>query len=179
MDVSDRFPYEAIDRLYPDAGPPPPRRDHHVSAVTLVSSSKKSGLARLFARLRPIDLVLYQALVDRLAPDIEAALPARDVVFAYRQSTGNEDDAFAGTPGRAAYAKQMQNILDFGYSDNFAITADIAGYFMHVDVSELERLLLSLSSQSDVVRDLGDGNDGLNWPHRDGLNWPHLRPIVA
>jgi hypothetical protein len=29
------------------------------------------------------------------------------------------------------------------------------------------------------VKDLPNGNDGLNWPHCDGFNWPHLRPIVV
>lgn len=78
-DIPDRLPFEILDRLYPEVGPPAPVAHHHVAPVTLVTSSKKSGLARPFARLSPTDLTLYQALVDRLAPSIEAVLAPRNV----------------------------------------------------------------------------------------------------
>jgi hypothetical protein len=157
LDIADRLPFEVLDRLYGDEGPPLDGPDREPSAITLVASSKKSGLARTFVRLSPMDLILYQALVDQLAPDIEAALPPRDVAFAYRQTAGTEDDAFAGTPGRKAYADKLQSIIDYGFSsDDFAITADVAGYYMHIDLAELERMLLSVSNQTDVVRDLCD-----------------------
>lgn len=155
LDVPDRLPFEVLDRIYGGDGfkLDGPVRDP--GAITLVSSSKKSGLARTFVRLSPVDLVLYQALVDQLAADIEAALPPRDVVFAYRQTTGGEDDAFAGTPGRRAYAAKLHSIIDYGFSvHDFAITADVAGYYMHIEVDELERTLLSVSGHEDVVSDL-------------------------
>jgi hypothetical protein len=156
LDIPDRLPFEVLDRVFKDVGPPPARPDHHLAPVTLVGASKKSGLSRQFARLSPVDLVLYQALVDRLAPHIEAALPPRDVVFAYRQTLDLDEDAFAGTPGREAYADQMRTIVEFGFSENYAITADIAGYYMHVDVTELERILLTIApTEHSVVRDLG------------------------
>lgn len=36
------------------------------------------------------------------------------------------------------------------------LTTDVSGYFMHIDVDELERSLLAHDSPTDVVRDLGD-----------------------
>lgn len=153
LDVPDRLPFEVLERLYGGRGPRPVR-EPHLQPVTLVFSPKKSPTARPLVRLSPRDLLLYQALVDRLAPDIEAALPPRDVVFAYRQTLGREHDAFAGSPSRDQYADQVQQLLLSEFEVGYALTGDIAGYFLHIDVDELERLLLSVSAQDDVVRDL-------------------------
>jgi hypothetical protein len=102
-DVADRLPFEVLKRLFGERGPTP-SPDQHLQPVTLVFSPKKSATSRPLVRLSSRDLLLYQALVDRLAPDIEGALPPRDVVFAYRQTLGREHDAFAGTPSREDYA---------------------------------------------------------------------------
>jgi hypothetical protein len=109
IDLPDRLPFEAMHRLY-DHGPRP-EVHHHLGPVTVVMSSKKSGTSRPFARLDAVDLTLYQALVDKLAPEIEAALPARDRVFAYRQTVGAEDHAFHGTPSRGDYETRIQAML--------------------------------------------------------------------
>ena len=85
LDLPDRLPFEVMARLYGEAGPPL-RHEHHLAPVTLVMSSKKSGTTRPFVRLDPVDVLLYQALVDALAEDIERSLPSRDKVFAYRQA---------------------------------------------------------------------------------------------
>jgi hypothetical protein len=155
LDVPDRLPFEVLKRLFGERGPTP-KRDQHLQPVTLVFSPKKSPTSRPLVRLSPRDLLLYQALVDRLAPDIEAALPPRDVVFAYRQTRGRQHDAFAGSPGRGEYAAKAQELLLQEPDVHYALTGDVAGYFLHIDIDELERLLLSASSQIDVVRDLAE-----------------------
>lgn len=155
LDVPDRLPFEVLSRLFGPRGPTL-RKEHHLNPVTLVVSPKKSATSRPLARLSPVDLTLYQALVDRLAPEIEAALPPRDVVFAYRQALGREHDAFAGSPNRDSYAKRVGELLLFDEHVGYALTADIAGYFLHVNIDELERLLFSISTQVDVVRDLAE-----------------------
>ncbi len=108
----------------------------------------------MFTRVSATDLIVYQALVDALAADIEKALPAKDVVFGYRQSVEPGADPFAGTPGREAYTERLRHIVDWGFSDRYAIVGDIAGYYTSVDIDELERLLLEVSSRALVVRDL-------------------------
>jgi hypothetical protein len=155
IDVPDRLPFEVLSRVY-KGRPPQLERDHHLSPVTLVMSSKASGTSRPFVRSSPRDVLLYQALLDRLAPDLEKALPPRDVVFAYRQTTDPDANGFAGTPGRASYHKRMEEILEDPFHTTYSVTADVAGYFFHIDIDELERLLLGLSSEVDVVRDLGE-----------------------
>ena len=154
LGVPDRLPFGVLKRLYGMRGPRP-RRDHHFQAVTMVFSAKKSATARPFPRISPRDLLVYQALVDRLAADIERALAPRDVVVAYRQTTGREHDAFAKTPTRAQYAEAVEDLL-LASETSYALTGDVAGYFLHIDIDELERLLLSASRQVDVVRDLAE-----------------------
>jgi hypothetical protein len=154
-DLRDRLPFETMARIYKASGPPLPKSTFHVAPVTLVIGSKKSGTSRPFARISTVDTLLYQALVDRLAADIEAALAPRDVVFAYRQNLDGDDDAFAGAPMREDYEREAREMLEsFEHGHGYAITADIAGHFLHVDIDELERLLYEVSNESDVVRDL-------------------------
>jgi hypothetical protein len=156
-DIADRLPVEALDRLFGDQGPPKlDAARPQLLPVHLVRGSKKGGLARTFARISATDLVLYQALVDALAPDIEAALPPRDRVFQSRQSLDAGDDAFSGTPGRRAYGEAARKILsDEGWlEDRYAIEGDIAGYYASIDLDELERILLEISGKPKVVRDL-------------------------
>jgi hypothetical protein len=155
LDIPDRLPFEVLKRLFGERGPPL-QRDQHLQPVTVVFSPKKSATSRPLVRLSPRDLLLYQALVDRLAPDIEAALPPRDVVFAYRQTLGREHNAFAGTPTREDYANKAQELLIKEWDVSYALTGDVAGFFLHIDIDELERLLLSVSDQVEVVRDLAD-----------------------
>jgi hypothetical protein len=154
-DVPDRLPFEVLQRLYKDRGPTP-RREPHLQPVTVVFSPKKSATSRPLVRLSPRDLLVYQALIDRLAPDIEAALPSREVVFAYRQTLGREHDAFAGSPSREDYAAKARELLVDEWDVAYALTGDVAGFFLHIEIDELERLLLSISGQIDVVRDLAD-----------------------
>ncbi len=154
-DVPDRLPFEVLKRLFPERGPTPSRTPH-LQPATLVFSPKKSATSRPLVRLSPRDLLLYQALVDRLAPDIEAALPSRDIVFAYRQTLGREHDAFADSPTREDYASKAQQLLVDEWDVSYALTGDVAGFFLHIDIDELERLLLSASDQVAVVRDLSE-----------------------
>lgn len=170
-DSMDRLPFEVRDRLDGDA--PSLARDHQISAVGIMMASKKSGTFRPFARFEPTDLMLYQALVDRLAPTIEPALGSRAHVMAFRQTLDEDaDNPFAGSPSFVDYADQVEAVLEaqipaqlsiFGavgagpvMTRGFVLSTDISGYFIHIDIDELEKSLLALDSPTDVVRDLGD-----------------------
>jgi hypothetical protein len=168
-DSVDRLPFEIQDRLEHDA--PGITADHHVAAVTITMASKKSGTFRPFARFEPIDLMLYQALVDKLAPTIEATLGSREHVMAYRQTLEPADNPFAGGQSFLDYAGRVDAMIDaqspqprafspFGgtasQTHGYVLSTDLSGYFMHIDVDELERSLLAAGSTTDVVRDLAD-----------------------
>ncbi len=154
-DIQDRLPYEVLKRMYSGRGPWV-NPQTHLQPINLVFAPKKSATSRPLVRLSPRDLLLYQALVDRLAPDIEAALPPRDVVFAYRQTLGRQHNAFAGSPSREDYATRAEDLFFFRHGVQFGLSGDVAGFFLHIEIDELERQLLTASRQSNVVRDLTD-----------------------
>ncbi len=153
IDVPDRLPFEVIDRL--TNGSPHLSHAHHLRPVMTVMATKRSGTVRPFVRLSPVDLLLYQALVDAISPDLENALGSRERVFAYRLDTTGSDDPFAGSPTWDDFMTSVRQILD---ADRYThvLTGDIASYFVYVDTDELERRLLAVCSNEGAVRDLGD-----------------------
>ncbi len=153
IDVPDRLPFEVIDRL--TSGSPRQLPDPHLRPVMTVMATKGSGTVRPFVRLSPRDLLLYQALVDAIAPDLEEALGSRERVFAYRLDTSGADDPFAGSPQWDDFMTSVRNTLKAGKFTH-VLTGDVASYFVYVDVDELERRLLAVCSNDAAVRDLGE-----------------------
>lgn len=155
MDIPDRLPYEVLDRLVGDDGPTL-RPEHNVHRTILVVSSKKSGTIRPFVRVHPRDLILYQALVDRLAATIESALPPSDRVGAYRQTLDSSaDDAFAGSPRNDEFKVGIAGVIEA--SDTvYVLQADISGYFLGIEPARLRALLWEITDQPEAVSDLNE-----------------------
>lgn len=155
MDIPDRLPYEVLDRLFGEDGPPL-SVEHNVHRSILVISSKRSGTIRPFVRVHPRDLILYQALVDQLAPTIEMSLPPSDRVGAYRQTldTGT-DDAFAGSPRNDEFKAEIANVIEKSGSV-YVLQADISGYFLGIDLERLRAQLWEVTDQPGTVNDLQD-----------------------
>jgi hypothetical protein len=152
-EVPDRLPYEVLDRI--TEGSPPIEAEHHLRPVLLVMANKRSGTVRPFVRVSPVDLMLYQALVDALAPDIELALGDRTKIQAFRQNLIGSDDPFHGSPTWTDFIAGIHAELEMR-GRGYVLTADVASYFVYVDVDELERRLLEVCRESRVVRDLGE-----------------------
>jgi hypothetical protein len=153
MDVPDRLPYELLDRLFGDEGPAL-QRYHEPRPPIWVLSSKRSGTFRIFARVRPLDLIAYQALVDQLAPAIEAALPPHQQVGAYRQRLGKGDEAFVGRPTNDEF---RHGIRDHVHGvGGYVLETDISGFFLGIRLSLLREVLLDTSDRADVVYDVSD-----------------------
>ena len=152
MDVPDRLPYEVLDALYGDTGPPISRH-HQPRHAFLVISSKRSGTFRPLVRFRATDLILYQALVDRLAPDIEGALAPRDRVGAYRQDLTGNVDAFAGTMSNDEFRHAIRQHVK-AHPAAFVLETDISGYFLSIRLPQLQETLLDCSDRPDAVHDL-------------------------
>lgn len=153
IDVPDRLPFEVLDRLAD--GCPELSGDHHLRPVATVMATKGSGTVRPFVRLSPLDLLLYQALVDAVAADLEAALGPRDRVFAYRLDTTGGDDPFAESPRWDDFLMSVREALSTGRHSH-VLSGDIASYYVYIDIDELERRLLEVCSNAVAVRDLGD-----------------------
>jgi hypothetical protein len=153
MDVPDRLPYEVLHRV--SGGAPEVSPDHHLGPLHIVMATKGSGTVRPFARINPIDVLLYQALIDALAPELERHLGSRDEVFAFRQDTTGADDPYFETPVWTDFMGSIRDYLS-SHRRQYAMTTDVTNFFVHIEVDELERRLLEVSEHSAVVRDLGD-----------------------
>jgi hypothetical protein len=170
MDVPDRLPFEVLNRI--SGGSPSLTEEHHLRPVHLVLATKASGVFRPFVRMSAVDLLLYQALVDALAPDIERALGPPDRVFAYRQDLTGDENPFAGSPSWTDFMASVKTRLTFEAAippspydvsprSSYVLTTDVASYFVYIDIDELERRLLAETDQTDVVRDVGTFLRGL------------------
>jgi hypothetical protein len=151
MEVADRLPFEITARIAPDG--PTIDQDHHLSPLFQVMSTKGAGTARPFVRVNPADLTLYQALVDALARTLEVSLAERDRVFAYRQTLLGSDDPFDTTPRWTDFTASVRNVLE-KQEFQYVLTADIASYFVYIEVAQLERKLLAAGAPPAVVNDL-------------------------
>jgi hypothetical protein len=153
LEVPDRLPFEVVERLVP--GGPPLREEHHLRPILIVMATKGSGTVRPFVRINPLDLLLYQALVDRLAVAMEQALQPPDRVFAYRQNLEGSENQFEGTPRWRDFARAARDYLE-AHPDTYCLRADIAGFFLYIDPLELERSLLEHGGFPPSARDLGE-----------------------
>jgi hypothetical protein len=152
MEVPDRLPHEVLDRLFGDDGPPV-QRYHEPRRPEWVISSKKSGTFRPLIRARPLDLIVYQALVDQLAPTIENALAPRDQVGAYRQDLSGSDDPFVGSPSNDEFRHTVRETV-LSCSGSYVLETDVSGYFLGIRIALLREALLDCSDRPDVVCDL-------------------------
>ena len=152
MDISDRLPYEVLDRLYHNEGPPL-QAHYEVRPGVVVVASKRSGTFRPFVRLHPTDLIIFQALVDALGPAIETALPPREFVGAYRQTLGGDDDAFAGNLSNDEFRAGISVAVEAA-GEAYVLQTDISGYFLGIRPKTLKSQLLEASDRTDVVEDL-------------------------
>nr|WP_281381760.1 RNA-directed DNA polymerase [Conexibacter arvalis] len=152
MDIPDRLPFEVLDRLHGDTGPS--IRTHiEVRPGVVVIASKKSGTFRPFVRLDPMDLIVYQALVDALGPAIETTLPPREFVGAYRQALSSDDDAFAGNASNDEFRAGVSEAIERA-GEAYVLQTDISGYFLGIRPGTLKSQLLEVSDRADVVGDL-------------------------
>lgn len=153
MDIPDRLPYEVMHRLYADVGPSI-QREHNFRQAALVVSSKKSGTIRPFVRVHPLDLIVYQALVDQLAATIEGALPPSDRVGAYRQSLDPlNDNPFEGSPRNDQFQAEVSDAIEQAGSV-FVLQTDISGYFLGISHLRMCADLWEVTDRPEVVSDL-------------------------
>lgn len=154
MDVPDRLPYELADRVW--EGQPRLRREHEVQPVHVVMATKLgTQTLRPFVRPHVGDMLLFQALIDRLRGPIEAALPNRDNVFSYRLARTTADDPFAGTP----QWRDFHEASSLGVAENpgtYVVRGDLSSFFLTVDLSRLRTDLLDIGGDAAPVRDLHD-----------------------
>lgn len=154
MEVPDRLPFEVAHRLFPagvELG-----SEQHVQQPLIVMSTKGAGTMRPFVRLQVVDHLLYQALVDQLGETIEGALGPPDRIFAYRQNLDLlQENQFEGSPKWTDFNAAARARLEAD-PDAFCLKGDVSGYFMQINVDELERSLFERGGRPEVVRDAAE-----------------------
>lgn len=150
LDVPDRLPFCLANRVR--HGRPRLAACHQFSRPLLVAATKRDGSCRNLARLTAADLLLYQALVDALAPDLEAALEPRETVFGFRQDLSGAEDPFHASPTWTDFHTRVRERLKV--AGGYALTVDVEGFYAAIDLARLEVKLLGVTRQRDVVRDL-------------------------
>ena len=123
---------------------------YHPSTLITSEVPKPSGMTRPGSILRPLDRMLYQAIADYVAPVVDSQLDATRV-FSYR--TLNPDPDFQMfQPRSEGYQrfKEETNQMALGTEYKFAISADIASYFVHLNHHSLENLLIDSGIEKSV-----------------------------
>jgi hypothetical protein len=162
-DLPDRLPFTVDERIFGDAGPPL-YAEHHLAPVTLVMATKGAGTLRPFTRIEVRDFVMYEALVDALAPQIDQVLARHPGTWS-RPCAGEvraRVHPLAIAPWWSNFLQQVRRDLEIPPSPfagrqsmiRYVLSADVAGYYLHIDVERLERILLAHGMPPDVCGDL-------------------------
>lgn len=148
--VAVRGDRAVVRRGYSVRGASPPGASDHGDG----HEGKRHGLPVI--RLPAVDLLVYRALVNAAAPRIEAALLDRETMFAYGLALGREHGKSVRTyPWRRDFVPAAREKLE-ALPDAYCLRADIAGYFLQVDILELERSLLECGVDGLVARAISE-----------------------
>lgn len=114
----------------------------------IIQFAKGKGLYRPVAILDVEDLIVFQAIIIRIAPKLDALLP--DGVFAVR-ATGKDKKPFKGWYNEwPKYQKKIKVLKNEGY--NVLVVTDISAYFENIDHGLLKEIIL----QNDINKKLVD-----------------------
>src|SRR5574341_1192846 len=114
----------------------------------MIQFAKGKGLYRPVAILDVEDLILYQAITIRIAPNLDKLLSKGS--FAAR-ATGDDKKPFKGWYNEwPKYQKKIKKFKNAGY--NVLVITDISAYFENIDHGILKEIIL----QNDVDKKLAD-----------------------
>jgi hypothetical protein len=126
---------------------------YHPATPRLVEVPKDEFASRPITVMRVADRIIYEALVDRLIPAIESALP--DAVYSARVKTGKT--------GKSRMSNQIQQWLAFQRAGRklcdeetsaFMLSTDVSSYFEYIDLATLMKELKALPGVDTAVVDL-------------------------
>ena len=111
---------------------------------------KPSGLTRPGSILFPADRVLFQALADTIAPQIDPQLDD-DRVMSYRLLTPDPQGRMF-EPRSDSYKRFKIAIGEGAIQSAFVIQADVASYFFHINHHVLENLIGAAGAPGGLIR---------------------------
>ena len=114
----------------------------------IIQFAKSKGMYRPVAILDVEDLIVFQAIVIRIAPKLDTLLPSG--VFAAR-ATGDDKKPFKGWYNEwPKYQNKIKDIKDEGF--NVLVVTDISAYFENID----HRILKEIILQNEIDKKLVD-----------------------
>lgn len=98
------------------------------------------------------DRVVFQALVDKIAPILEAQLPSigDEVVFSSRLNSDNKSDSMLLHP-RDQWNGFNNKSIELCNKSTYALVSDIASYFESIDLTQLHDTLTSSGADPNYV----------------------------
>ncbi|MBI2166420.1 MAG: hypothetical protein HYU29_08490 [Chloroflexi bacterium] len=120
------------------------------SSLITAEIPKPSGLTRPGSILTPIDRIIYQAVADLIADNLDSDLDGARV-FSYRLIRP-DDSNIMFRPRPETYEEYREAMATAASKSSFALRTDIASYFFHVNHHTLENLLTSAGVPDGVIR---------------------------
>lgn len=121
--------------------------EFNFSAAITLDIPKKSRLSRPGSILLPLDRLVYQALIDFMAPEIEKVID-REHVFS--NIYANTPDMFENHAGSYNHFKEY--VYNNAVENEYCIRMDIASYFESIKHHFLINLLYSLDFDVRIIR---------------------------
>ena len=125
---------------------------YNPSPLITAEVPKPSRMTRPGSIMSPLDRLVYQALVDHMAPIVDTQLDG-ERVFSYRLM--DPDPSFQMFHERSeSYGVFKDKVTNLSISGQFthSISTDISSYFMHLNHHVLENLLTEAGISEGVVR---------------------------
>lgn len=117
------------------------RHNYHASNNSTIDVPKSPYFHRPGMALEIGDRIVYQAIVDDFAKNIDSQLEGRDVVFGYRVVKERYSDRLLTNNVNQwlAWRQECRRLSSEGYP--FLVNTDLVAYFEHISHAELESQL--------------------------------------
>lgn len=143
--------------------------DYRPRPVRRVSVAKSSLHIRPASLPTIDDWVLYTAVVEAIAKQVEPSRLLPNRVFSFRYESDMSDGPFKNK--HVPYKKFRNRSVKLAGCHSYVVEADISAYFENIDLGHLRRTLLSLGAEQELV-DYLEQKLLMHWVHTSGRGIP-------
>ena len=123
---------------------------YNPSSLITAEIPKPSRLTRPGSILFPADRILFQALADKIAPQLDPQLDSGRVMSYRLLASDPQGRMFE--PRSDSYKRFKTSIGERASQSTFVIQADVASYFFHINHHVLENLMTEAGVPTGIVR---------------------------